>query len=120
MPQFSRSTRRRSFAFLAILFSALSVLTLLSSCETPCALPTDTPPTVRVVNAMPDRQSITIWINNKRFLTDYPYEVRSLKISGYHTTFEDGTALPPGQQTILITADTAGKIFLDTAQIVLS
>jgi hypothetical protein len=91
-----------------LLFTALIVaITLLSSCTPVCDYPATRLAQIRPVNAMPDQDNITIWLNGKVFQKNYTYDPPN--DFGYYTTFADGSPLTIGTMKVTITADAAGK-----------
>jgi hypothetical protein len=88
---------------------ALAVMagTSFFGCEADCVYPDLQTFRLRLVNAMPDQNKITVFINGKRFKHDYTYAAPS--DFGYTSTYEDGTLLPLGDSIfIAVTRDAAG------------
>jgi len=108
-----QSVRAILFVTAAIIFANL----FLSGCSAPCTYPNQSGVKVRVVNAMPDESVISIFINGKLFLKDFPYDLQSTFLHdgspvsfGYYSTYEDGSPLVAGSGVqIVITSDAAGK-----------
>ncbi|MBS1904154.1 MAG: DUF4397 domain-containing protein [Bacteroidetes bacterium] len=99
----------------AVLLPILFVLVLLSDgCTPQCDYPEIRVAKLRIVNAMPDQDSVTIWLNGRRFWPDYPYEVSVSFPFGYYDHYADGTPLSIGSTFVVVTADAAGRDTLVT------
>jgi hypothetical protein len=88
---------------------ALAIMAGMSffGCEADCVYPDLQTFRLRLLNAMPDQNKITVFINGKRFKHDYTY-APPLDF-GYISTYEDGTLLPLGDSIfIVVTKDAAG------------
>lgn len=101
--------------FVFVLFFSAS--DFLSSCTPVCDYPSTRFAKIRPVNAMPDQDKITIWLNGKAFEKDYPYSMPDN--FGYFSQYTDGTPLPTGTIRVTVTADAAGKdtLIADTSMI---
>jgi len=97
---------------------ALSIAgSILSGCKTPCTYPDQNAVKVRIFNAMPDENFISIFVNGRLLVKDYPYDEPTNFIHdgtstsfSYLSTYDDGTPLVAGSSLpIVITSDAAGK-----------
>jgi hypothetical protein len=75
-------------------------------CEATCEYPNVQTFSLRLLNAMPDQPKITIFINGKLFKRDFSYVPPSN--FGYTSAYEDGTLLPVGTLSLVVTSDAAG------------
>jgi len=102
----------KGFFLFLLIFSASDFL---SSCTPVCDYPSARFAQIRPVNAMPDQDNITIWLNGKAFQKNYTYDPPN--DFGYYTTFADGSPLTIGTMKVTITSDAAGKdtLIADTA-----
>ncbi|MEI8134490.1 MAG: hypothetical protein WCH46_05345 [bacterium] len=106
------------FSLIVCLIGALC----LNGCKTDCTYPELGIVKVRIFNAMPDQEKITVRINGKIFVKDFLYEQPSnfmhdgvLTGFGYYSTYEDGSPLVPGNKlAVIVSSDTAGKNILMT------
>ncbi|MDP4219559.1 MAG: DUF4397 domain-containing protein [Bacteroidota bacterium] len=81
---------------------------LLSGCSSPCTYPDQRTVKIRVFNAMPDENHITVFLNGKLFIKDFSYDPPAT--FGYFSTYDDGTPLDVGSAIpIVISSDAAGK-----------
>jgi hypothetical protein len=89
---------------------------LFSGCSSPCNYPVQGAATIRILNGMPNENVITIFINGKRLVKDYPYDPSVNFVHdgastefGYLTSFDDGTPLAGGDSLlIVVTSDGKG------------
>ncbi len=90
------------------------------SCTPVCDYPESRQAKLRLINAMPDQDMITVWLNGRVFKKDYTYEVPC--DSCYSTRFFDGSGLGTGKTHITVTSDAAGRdtIFVDSANLTLN
>ncbi len=81
---------------------------ILSGCTAPCTYPDQRGVKIRIVNAMPDMPVITVFINGKVCVQDFPY---NLPLTfGYITQYHDGTPLVASDSTlVVVTSDASGK-----------
>ncbi len=103
------------------LIAFLSPLTaIFFSCTPVCDYPESRLAKLRLVNAMPDQDLITVWLNGRAFKKDYPYDLPN--DFGYSTLFADGSGLGVGKTRITVTSDAAGRdtIFVDTVNLTLN
>ena len=91
---------------LRIVFPILiGISAVLSSCTAPCDYPTVRVAMLRLVNAMPDQDNITVWLNGRQFKTNYPYNIPLTNFTfGYNTQFQDGSPLSVGKFNVLVTS----------------
>ena len=94
---------QRIVTFILAIFAGMAFF----GCETPCDYPALQTFRMRLLNAMPDQQKITVFINGKRFKHDYTYAPP--EDFGYTDMYEDGTPLPLGDSIeVRVTSDAAG------------
>jgi hypothetical protein len=98
-----------------VLLACVSVLFFVSSCTPTCDYPTIRFAKIRLVNAMPDQEQITVWLNGKIFRKNYPYDPPS--DFGYFSTLADGTSIAVGTTHVVVTRDEAGTSVIDSATI---
>lgn len=103
---------------LIAIFSPLTAIFF--SCTPVCDYPESRLAKLRLVNAMPDQDLITVWLNGRAFKKDYPYDAPD--DFGYSTQFADGSGLGIGKTLVVITSDAAGRdtIFFDTVNLTLN
>ncbi len=103
---------------LIAIFSPLTAIFF--SCTPVCDYPQSRLAKLRLVNAMPDQDLITVWLNGRAFKKDYPYDLPN--DFGYSTQFADGGGLGIGKTKITVTSDAAGRdtIFVDSANLTLN
>lgn len=95
------------YAFFAILLVLLTN-SIFSGCTAPCTYPDQRGVKIRVFNAMPDEENITVFINGKLFVKNFSYDPSNT--FGYLSTYADGTPLTAGSAIpVVISSDTAGK-----------
>ncbi len=93
----------------------------LSSCTAPCDYPSQRFAKIRLVNAMPDVDKVSFWINGKLMYADFPYDPPQSFPFGYFTKYADGTPLATGKEQIMVTRDAAGRdtLMVDSATFML-
>jgi hypothetical protein len=87
-----------------LFFSLLS-----SSCTPTCDYPNSRFAKIRLINALPDQEQVSVWLNGKLFRGDYPYDPPA--DFGYYSTLIDGSPIGVGETRVVATRDNKG---LDT------
>jgi hypothetical protein len=78
--------------FVAIVLAASTFFFF--GCTNSCDYPNQRLVKVRIFNAMPDAENITVYIGGKLFVKDFPYDPPVN--FGYYSTYEDGSPLQAG------------------------
>lgn len=91
-----------------IVFAVVSTIGF-SACTPQCDYPEVRVAKLRLVNAMPDQDNITVWLNGRKFWADYPYTIGIDFPFGYYDHYADGTPLAIGGTIVVVTADAAGR-----------
>ncbi|HYM20099.1 MAG TPA: DUF4397 domain-containing protein [Candidatus Kapabacteria bacterium] len=97
----------RRYPYVVIVLTTIALAIFASSCTPVCDYPATRVARVRLVNAMPDQEQISIWLNGKLLMDNYPYDEPSN--FGYISSFQDGTPLGAANMGVVITSDAAGK-----------
>jgi hypothetical protein len=92
-----------SFAMILLIASPF-----LSGCKAPCDYPNARGVVMRIINAMPDMPVITVWVNGKAVVKDYPYDPTDECL--YRSNYLDGTPLPSGDSVLFeVSSDAVGN-----------
>jgi hypothetical protein len=103
---------RRTLSFGIGLFVTLALVGGFFGCTPQCDYPEVRVAKLRLVNAMPDQDSITVWLNGRKFWADYPYTIGTDFPFGYYDHYADGTPLAIGLTRVVVTSDAAGSNIL--------